>query len=118
MNDDEPVSPDKPVEMRDVRLIDPEYEDEAEFQAQKDERGAHEFSSVALSVARNDHDDIDDDDSDCAPLDSQASDQPPDADLQLINEQVREGGLPLSENTIRAAKVLLPDGAQVYQTLD
>ena len=31
MNDDEPVSPDKPVEMRDVRLIDPEYEDEEEF---------------------------------------------------------------------------------------
>ena len=36
----------------------------------------------------------------------------------LINEQVREGGLPISDETIKMAKFLLPDGDQVFQAVD
>ena len=38
--------------------------------------------------------------------------------MQLINEEVRETGLTISEETLSMAKVLLPEGEQVYQVLD
>ena len=38
--------------------------------------------------------------------------------MQLISEEVREGGLPVSPETIKVAKMLLPEGDQVFQTLD
>ena len=80
-----------------------------------------EFSSVALSEARNNQYGDEDEGpqiseetpSESAPLDSQLTDQSRDEDLQLISEQVREGGLPVSEETIMMAKILLPDGEQV-----
>lgn len=110
MNDDEPESPSpqRPVGLRDIRLIDDdEYEDQ-ELDDQHKEKGSQDYSSVGLSVAKNDQEDFDDAES--APLDSQASDTSRDVDLQLINEKVREGGLALSEETIQTAKILLPDG--------
>ena len=51
-------------------------------------------------------------------LHSSTSEADREDDLQLINEKVREGGLPVSEETIKMAKVLLPDGDQVFQALD
>lgn len=39
-------------------------------------------------------------------------------DLQLIKEEVKETGLPLTDETINIAKGLLPDGDQVSQSLE
>ena len=34
-------------------------------------------------------------------------------DLEIVTERVREGGLPVSDETINIAKTLLPDGDQI-----
>ena len=34
-------------------------------------------------------------------------------DLEMVTERVREGGLPVSDETINIAKTLLPDGDQI-----
>lgn len=122
MNDDEMRSPD-----------DVEFE-EVDMGKSPDKPGAlasdDEFSSVALSEARNannygyEADEglnqiSEETPSESTPLDSQCSEtSQSEQDLQLISEQVREGGLPISDETIKMAKQLLPDGDQVAQSLE
>ena len=70
---------------------------------------------MGLSVAANDLENDDDgDDSEVAPLDSQGSDVDRKNDMMLISEEVRNQGLPVSDETLKMAKVLLPDGEQVH----
>ena len=134
MNDEEIRSPDD-VEFQEVDMGKPPATNKMLLKVASGEDNDDEFSSVALSEARNNNHQYDEYEgegsggdnynrhkqpqiseetpSESAPLDSQYSEQSRDEDLQLISEQVREGGLPVSEETIKMAKILLPDGDQV-----
>ena len=118
MNEDEPYSPEqiRSVDAGDIYLQDNDDGDNdgdfhdvhiapapSKLLKPEAEDNQNEFSSVALSVARNKHDDEEESSiseenqsaiSSSSNLDSQASEDPDHQDrLQLISEQVRDQGL-------------------------